>query len=131
MHEIHDKMRGIEFYLSFIPYEIFNEDAPMKRNTTKLPLFSVLLVLLAFSLAGCYLLQPTGPCFGVGCPSHTVGQNGQYKKGEGPKSQQPANARNSNSQPANAQNKDSQPAQSAPKEGNFFTNAWAKIARSR
>jgi hypothetical protein len=105
----------------------------MKRNITKLPLFAVILILSSFSLAGCYLLQPTGPCFGVGCPSHTVGQNGQYKKGEGPKSQQPANAQSKDSQPANAQSSP-QPAQStqpAPKEGNFFTNAWAKITRSR
>jgi hypothetical protein len=105
----------------------------MKRNITKLPLFAAILILSSFSLAGCYLLQPTGPCFGVGCPSHTVGQNGQYKKGEGPKSQQPANAQNKDSQPANAQS-NPQPAQStqpAPKEGNFFTNAWAKITRSR
>ncbi len=93
----------------------------MKKKTSKLPLCAASLILLStFSLAGCYLLQPTGPCFGVGCPSHTVGQNGQYKKGQGP---QP--------QPANAQNKDSQPVQPAPKEGNFFSNAWAKITKSR
>jgi hypothetical protein len=96
----------------------------MKKKTSKLPLFAAFLISLStFSLAGCYLLRPTGPCFGVGCPARTVGQNGQYKKGEGPKSQ-PANARNKDSQPA-------QPAQSAPKEGNFFTNAFAKITRSR
>jgi hypothetical protein len=100
---------------------------------TKLPLFAAFLILSTFSLAGCYFLQPTGPCFGVGCPARTVGQSGQYKKGEGPKSQQPANAQNNNSQPANVQS-NSQPVQStqpAPKEGNFFTNAWAKITRSR
>jgi hypothetical protein len=102
----------------------------MKKKTSNLPLFAAFLILLStFSLAGCYLLRPTGPCFGVGCPAHTVGQNGQYKKGEGPKSQT-ANARNKDSQPAQP----AQPAQSAqpaPKEGNFFTNAWAKITRSR
>ncbi len=75
------------------------------------------------------MLQPTGPCFGVGCPAHTVGQSGQYKKGQGPGSQ-PANAQNKDPRPANAQN-DPQPAQPAPKEGNFFTNAWAKLTRSR
>lgn len=91
---------------------------------TKLPLFAAFLILSTFSLAGCYLLQPTGPCFGVGCPARTVGQSGQYKKGEGPKSQQPANAQNNNSQPV-------QSTQPPPKEGNFFTNAWAKITRSR
>lgn len=106
----------------------------MKKNVSKLPLFAASLILLStLSLAGCYLLQPTGPCFGVGCPAHTVGQNGQYKKGEGPKPQ-PANAQNNDLHPANAQNKDPQPAQSAPsapKEGNFFTNAWAKLTKSR
>jgi hypothetical protein len=99
----------------------------MKRNISKLPRFAAFLILSTFSLAGCYLLQPTGPCFGVGCPAHTVGQEGQYKKGEGPKSQQPANAQKKDSHLANAQ---SGP-QPAPKEGNFFTNAWAKITRSR
>jgi hypothetical protein len=105
----------------------------MKRNISKLPLFAAFLILSTFSLAGCYLLQPTGPCFGVGCPAHTVGQNGQYKKGEGPKSQQPANAESKDSQPTNAQSnpQSAQPTQPAPKEGNFFTNAWAKITRSR
>ena len=96
----------------------------MKKRTSNPPLFAAFLILLStFSLAGCYLLRPTGPCFGVGCPAHTVGQNGQYNKGEAPKSQT-ANAQNKDSQPA-------QPAQAAPKEGNFFTNAWAKITRSR
>ena len=106
----------------------------MKKTTSNLPLFAAFLILLStFSLAGCYLLRPTGPCFGVGCPTHTVGQNGQYKKGEGPKPQQPANAQSKDSQPPNAQNnaQPAQPAQSAPKEGNFFTNVWAKITRSR
>ena len=99
----------------------------MKRKTSNLPLFAACLILLStFSLEGCYLLRPSGPCFGVGCPARTVGENGQYKKGEGPKSQ-PANAQNKDSQPANTQS-DLQP---APKEGNFFTNAWAKITRSR
>ena len=36
-------------------------------------------------LAGCSYLRPTGPCFGTGCPARTVGQNGQYKMGQGPK----------------------------------------------
>jgi len=99
----------------------------MKKKTSNLPLFAAFLILLStFSLAGCYLLRPTGPCFGVGCPAHSVGENGQYKKGEGPKSQT-ANAQNKDSQPAQS----AQPAQPAPKEGNFFSNAWAKITRSR
>jgi len=38
-------------------------------------------------LAGCDLLRVTGPCYGVGCPGGTAGRNGQYKRGEGPKSQ--------------------------------------------
>jgi hypothetical protein len=106
----------------------------MKKTTSNLPLFAAFLIILStFSLAGCYLLRPTGPCFGVGCPAHTVGENGQYKKGEGPKSQQPANAQNKDSQSPNAQSdpQPAQPAQPAPKEGNFFTNVWAKITRSR
>lgn len=99
----------------------------MKRKTSNLPLFAAFLILLStFSLAGCYLLRPSGPCFGVGCPARTVGQNGQYKKGEGPKSQT-ANAQNNDSPPAPS----AQPAQPAPKEGNFFTNSWAKLTRSR
>jgi hypothetical protein len=101
----------------------------MKRTISKLSLFAALLILSTCSLTGCYLLQPTGPCFGVGCPAHTVGQNGQYKKGEGPKSQ-PANAQGKDSQPANAQS-NPQPASPGPKEGNFFTNAWARLTRSR
>jgi hypothetical protein len=36
-------------------------------------------------LSSCSYLRPTGPCFGTGCPSRTVGQNGQYKLGQGPK----------------------------------------------
>jgi len=36
-------------------------------------------------LSGCSYLRPTGPCFGTGCPARTVGHNGQYKLGEGPK----------------------------------------------
>src|SRR3984957_16015975 len=84
----------------------------MKKTTSNLPLFAAFLILLStFSLAACYLLRPTGPCFGVGCPAHTVGQNGQYKKGEGPKSPQPANALNKDSQPPNAQ---SDPQQAQP-----------------
>jgi hypothetical protein len=90
---------------------------------------AAILLLSALSLTGCYYLRPTGPCLGVGCPAHTAGQNGQYKKGEGPKSQ-PANAQNKDSRPANTQS-DPQSAPPAPKEGNFFTNAWAKLTRSR
>ena len=47
----------------------------------------VILLFSMLSLTGCYYLRPTGPCLGVGCPARTVGQNGQYKKGEGPKAQ--------------------------------------------
>jgi hypothetical protein len=93
----------------------------MKKKVAGMPIFAggMILLLSMLSLTGCYYLRPTGPCLGVGCPARTVGQNGQYKKGEGPKSQ-----------PANAQS-DPQPAPPAPKEGNFFTNAWAKLTRSR
>jgi hypothetical protein len=103
----------------------------MKKRVAGTPIFAggMILLLSMLSLTGCYYLRPTGPCLGVGCPARTVGQNGQYKKGEGPKSQ-PANAQNKDSRPANAQS-DPQPAPPAPKEGNFFTNAWAKLTRSR
>src|SRR5580658_8396546 len=38
-------------------------------------------------LSGCAYFRATGPCFGVGCPAHSVGQNGQYKPGQAPKAQ--------------------------------------------
>ncbi|MGA8408642.1 MAG: hypothetical protein WB680_15810 [Candidatus Acidiferrales bacterium] len=38
-------------------------------------------------LFGCVYFRATGPCFGVGCPAHSVGQNGQYKPGQAPKAQ--------------------------------------------
>lgn len=44
-----------------------------------------ILVATAAGLSGCSYLQATGPCFGTGCPSRAVGQNGQYKLGHGPK----------------------------------------------
>jgi hypothetical protein len=49
--------------------------------------FACLVILAAASacLSGCSYLRPTGPCFGTGCPSRTVGQKGQYKLGQGPK----------------------------------------------
>jgi len=51
--------------------------------------FSAVLILCmsAMSLAGCSLLRVAGPCYGVGCPTGTEGRNGQYKQGEGPKTQ--------------------------------------------
>ncbi len=67
----------------------------------------LILVLSTLSLSSCLYFRPTGPCFGVGCPSHTVGQNGQYKAGEAPKTQnandQPANQPTANAQVATAQ----------------------------
>ena len=66
---------------------------------------ATILLLCALSLTGCYYLRPTGPCLGVGCPARTVGQNGQYKKNEGPKAQ-------------NAQGKSPQIGQPSPKAGN-------------
>jgi hypothetical protein len=45
----------------------------------------VILAAAAACLSGCSYFRPTGPCFGAGCPSRTVGQNGQYKMGQGPK----------------------------------------------
>ncbi len=79
----------------------------MKKKAARMPIFAgaVILVFSTLSLTGCYFLRPTGPCFGVGCPARTVGQNGQYKKGEGPKTQS-----------ANAQAKDPQTSQT-PKAG--------------
>jgi len=44
-----------------------------------------LLVATTACLSGCSYLHPTGPCFGTGCPARTVGQSGQYKLGQGPK----------------------------------------------
>jgi hypothetical protein len=44
-----------------------------------------ILTATAACLSGCSYLRPTGPCFGTGCPARTVGQNGQYKLGQGPK----------------------------------------------
>jgi hypothetical protein len=56
----------------------------------------VLIMFLAtLFLPSCMYFRPSGPCFGVGCPAHTVGENGQYKKSEAPKPQ------NANAQPGN------------------------------
>jgi len=62
----------------------------------------LILLLSTLLLSSCLYFRPTGPCFGVGCPSHTVGQNGQYKAGEAPKAQN-ANAQPVNQPTANAQ----------------------------
>ena len=48
--------------------------------------YGFILAAAASCLAGCSYLRPTGPCFGTGCPARTVGQSGQYKLGQGPKS---------------------------------------------
>jgi hypothetical protein len=48
--------------------------------------YVAILAAIAACLSGCSYLRATGPCFGTGCPSRTVGQNGQYKLGQGPKS---------------------------------------------
>jgi hypothetical protein len=45
----------------------------------------LVLAATAGCVSGCSYLQATGPCFGTGCPSRTVGQSGQYKVGQGPK----------------------------------------------
>jgi hypothetical protein len=80
----------------------------MKKKVVGMLIFAGGMILVAsmLSLTGCYYLRPTGPCFGVGCPARTVGQNGQYKKGEGPKTQG-----------ANAQAKSPQTGQAAPEAG--------------
>jgi hypothetical protein len=46
---------------------------------------AAILVATTAGLSGCSYLRATGPCFGTGCPSRTIGQNGQYKLGQGPK----------------------------------------------
>jgi len=50
----------------------------------KLACAAVLIAASAY-LCGCSYLRATGPCFGTGCPARTVGQSGQYKVGQGPK----------------------------------------------
>ena len=47
----------------------------------------LILCVAALWLSGCSYFRATGPCFGVGCPAHTVGQSGQYKPGQAPKAQ--------------------------------------------
>jgi hypothetical protein len=47
--------------------------------------YGLILAAAASCLAGCSYFRPTGPCFGTGCPARTLGQNGQYKMGQGPK----------------------------------------------
>jgi len=57
--------------------------------------FVAILAAAAACLSGCSYLIATGPCFGTGCPARTVGQNGQYKRGQGPKTATRAHAANS------------------------------------
>jgi hypothetical protein len=57
--------------------------------------FVAILAAAVACLSGCSYLTATGPCFGTGCPSRTVGQNSQYKLGQGPKPGTPAHAANS------------------------------------
>ena len=77
--------------------------------------YGVTLAAAAFCLSGCSYFRPTGPCFGTACPSHTVGQNGQYKLGQGPK---PATAgatpQASQPQASQAASQPATPAQQAP-----------------
>jgi hypothetical protein len=47
--------------------------------------YVAILAATATCLSGCSYLRATGPCFGTGCPARTVGQNGQYKQNQGPK----------------------------------------------
>src|ERR1700679_1340671 len=62
--------------------------------------YGFILAAAASCLAGCSYLRPTGPCFGTGCPSRTVGQSGQYKLGQGPKPTATATAAPNSTQPA-------------------------------
>jgi hypothetical protein len=57
--------------------------------------FVAILAAAAVCLSGCSYLIATGPCLGTGCPARTVGQNSQYKLGQGPKTATPAHAANS------------------------------------
>jgi hypothetical protein len=57
--------------------------------------FVAILAAAAACLSGCSYLRATGPCFGTGCPTRTVGQNGQYKLGQGPKTATAAHAASS------------------------------------
>lgn len=47
----------------------------------------LVLCVSALWLSGCAYFRATGPCFGVGCPAHSVGASGQYKPGQAPKAQ--------------------------------------------
>jgi hypothetical protein len=59
-----------------------------------------ILAATAACLSGCSYLRATGPCFGTGCPSGTVGKSGQYKQGHAPKTaSNPAQASKSSAAP--------------------------------
>ena len=80
---------SIEFQAILSTFGSLSKRALMKKKPAGILILTggTILILSMLSLTGCYYLRPTGPCFGVGCPARTVGQNGQYKKGEGPKAQ--------------------------------------------
>jgi hypothetical protein len=63
-------------------YELLRGKAMSKKLSGIL-----VLCVSALWLSGCAYFRATGPCFGVGCPAHSVGQNGQYKPGQAPKAQ--------------------------------------------
>ena len=50
----------------------------------------LILCLGALWMSGCAYFRATGPCLGMGCPGHTVGQNGPYKPGQAPQAQNAA-----------------------------------------
>jgi hypothetical protein len=70
-------------------YELLRGKAMSKKLNGML-----ILCVSALWLSGCAYFRASGPCFGVGCPSHTAGGNGQYKPGQAPKAQT-ANAKSS------------------------------------
>ena len=90
-------------------------------------------------LSGCAYFRATGPCLGVGCPAHTVGQNGQYKPGQAPKAQNAAaphasapNIQASDNAPVTSPPPQAAPAQAKPVEmkspsPNRFTGFFAHL----
>ena len=78
----------------------------------------------ALGLAGCSYLHATGPCFGTGCPSHTVGEKGHYKMGRGP---EPATAAKTATPASPASTAPATQAATAPTQKPQGSSPWAKI----
>jgi hypothetical protein len=69
---------------------------------------SLILLLSTVSLAGCLLLRPVGPCYGVGCPALTSNSAAQPSKTQAAK----------------------QPEQKDPNKKSFFARHLPKWAQS-